>query len=623
MTLLLRFACRWIPYAAIATLILASIYLAQVLLKEGDQIEHTYRQGTWGAVQTDSEALKLLLALERYRRTAADADLQSLHLQRELYISRILFLRDSDETKEVRSIPQVQEQLRRLFADVDRIDAGVDQVAAGDLSALDRIQALVAANRLLARDLTQHLLLKDATLLSRERLIESFQRMVISLLFILAAGAMLVLSAVRQARLARRSAREAQLAQLEITRQRQRLESALEATPDALIVSDNSGEVVFANPAYCALLAGHAAGAAPGTLLRDLLAAEAKMLEYDRSNSKLASEAGFMDRARTPGDSFLARLKDGRSLLYRARRTTEGGLVLTRTDLTERMRLERERSEFRDQFHHAMKMEALGRLAGGVAHDFNNMLTAIITFGEMLVEDLADRPQQQRMAIKTVGAAQRAAGLVRQILSFSRKDRAALQEVDIGDVAKETLALLRASTPQHILTSFEGQADALVLADPSQISQVIMNLCVNARDAINVRPGAIEIAVRHPVVDRGLPGTQVAVPKDAIGIVSAPDQRTHLVHVGEIMPNRPCVCLSVRDNGGGIPRTVLERMFEPFYTTKAVGQGSGLGLAAVHGIVLGLNGTITVETTEGAGTTFRIYFPLADTAKAKQPAVAA
>jgi signal transduction histidine kinase len=321
----------------------------------------------------------------------------------------------------------------------------------------------------------------------------------------------------------------------------------------------------------------------------------------------------------------MVRLKDGRSLLYRAQATTEGGLVLTRTDLSERMRLERERAEFRDQFHHAMKMEALGRLAGGIAHDFNNMLTAILTFSQMLNDDLADRPQQQRMATKIVGAATRAAALVRQILSFSRKDQAALQEIDIADVAKETLALLRASTPLTILTSFEGEPGGLVLADPNQISQVIMNLCVNARDAIGIRPGAIEVAIRHPVLDRGLPGMPAGVPKGAapLGIVSGPDQRTHLVHVGEIMPNRRCVCLSVRDNGGGIPRPVLERMFEPFYTTKGVGQGSGLGLAAVHGIVLGLDGSILVETTEGAGTTFRIFLPLAKPAKAKEIAATA
>jgi len=614
---------RWVVFAAIAIFVLSSIYLAQVLMQEGELIEHTYRQGTWSAVQTDSEALKLLLALERYRRTQTAEDLQGLTLQRELYLSRVIFLRDSDETKAVRAISQIQEPLHRMFDDAEQIDRAVDRIAGGNLSNMDRLQSVLARDRLVARDLTQHLLLKDSTLLSRERLIEAFERMAISLLFILAAGGILVLTSLRQANRAVASAREAQLAQQEVSRERQRLESALEATPDALMIGDSAGRVVFANPAYRKLVPHD--GGASGTRLPDVLASEAETLEYDRANTALASEACFVARAQAPGDSFMARLKDGRSLLYRTHRTTEGGLVLTRTDLTERMRLERERGEFRDQFHHAMKMEALGRLAGGIAHDFNNMLTAILTFSQMLSEDLADRPQQQRMATKVIAATLRAAGLVRQILSFSRKEQTALQEVDLADVAKETLGLLRASTPQSILTSLEGRPGGIVMADPGQISQLIMNLCVNARDAINVRPGAIEVAIRHPVLDRGLPGSAVAVPKGAaaIGIVSGPRDRTHLMHVGEMAPNRACVCLSIRDNGGGIPRPVLERMFEPFYTTKGVGQGSGLGLAAVHGIVLGLDGTIMVETTEGAGTIFRIFLPLARPAKSQPEATAA
>ena len=610
----------WVLAAAVITLVVACAFLGQTLLREVGLIETTYRQGTWGAVQTDAEALKLSLTLERYRRTLAPADLQALELQRELYLSRVIFLRDSEETLQVRAMPGLHASLQRLFTDADRIDAGVQQVAADNLSNMDRLQALVAADRQITRDLTQNLLIKDSTVLSRARLSEAFEQMALVIVVILGAGAILVFMAIRQARFAQVSTQDAQRAQAEVSRQRQRLESALEAAPDAFLICNPNGEAVFANAAYRDLLRRDPLRPVSGLPLNDLLAMEAEAIEYDRSNTALASTALFINRAQAPGESFMARLKDGRSLLYRAKATTEGGLVLTRTDLSERMRLERERTEFRDQFHHAMKMEALGRLAGGIAHDFNNMLTAILTFAQMLTEDLDERPQQKRMAEKIAGAAMRASALVRQILSFSRKDQAALQEIDIGDVAKETLALLRASTPQAILTAFEGEPGALVLADPSQISQVVMNLCVNARDAIGPRPGAIEVAIRYPVLDRGLPGMPAGVPTGAaaVSIVSGPDQRTHLVHVGEIMPNRHCVCLSVRDNGGGIPRPVLERMFEPFYTTKGVGQGSGLGLAAVHGIVLGLNGSLLVETTEGSGTTFRIFLPLAKPAKPKE-----
>jgi len=147
-----------------------------------------------------------------------------------------------------------------------------------------------------------------------------------------------------------------------------------------------------------------------------------------------------------------------------------------------------------------------------------------------------------------------------------------------------------------------------------------MNLCVNARDAIGMRPGAIEITIRGPAFDLAASriGAKHIPPAGGapLNVLTTTDGRTHFVHAGTIPPDRPCVCISVKDNGGGIPRGVLEHMFEPFYTTKGIGQGSGLGLAAVHGITLGLEGTILVETTEGVGTTFRIYLPMEQVAKA-------
>jgi signal transduction histidine kinase len=448
-----------------------------------------------------------------------------------------------------------------------------------------------------------------------------FEQMIASVLLLLIAGGALVFLAIRQAGAAKASEREATAAREETARQRQRLESALDTAADPFVVSDREGRVVFANQAYHALLATEAASAEPGAPLQALLSAEAGMLE-DSDPATAALKADFPALAIRTGESFLAHLKDGRTLLYRAHRSPEGGMVLMRTDLTERTRLERERSEFRDQFHHAMKMEAIGRLAGGIAHDFNNVLTAILTFAEMLKEDLADQPVQQRMADKIVGGAKRAAGLVKQILSFSRKDEADTsdREVDVAAIAQETLALLRATTPQTMLTSFAGSERALIRADPGKVSQVIMNLCVNARDAIGMRPGAIEIAVKHPAYDlaatrigaRHIPPTEGA----PLNVMTTTDGRTHFVHVGTLPADRPCVCIIVKDNGGGIPRGVLEHMFEPFYTTKGIGQGSGLGLAAVHGIVLGLEGTISVETTEGSGTVFRIYLPTPQVAKA-------
>lgn len=611
--------CRWALIAAVLTSLAAGTYLGQALLRQSQLIEHTYRQGSWGAVQMDSEALKLALALEHFRRERTADTAHALGLQREIYISRVLFLRDSAEASQIRDLPELDAALSSLVGTMGMIDMSVDHVIGGDRSVEEPLVSLIAAQRLKTRDLTQFLLLKDSTLLNRARMTELFEQMIGSVLLLLLSGGALVVLAIRQAGAAKASECAAMTAREETLRQRERLESALDTAADPFIVSDREGRVVFANQAYRALLAHDTVSADPGAPLDALLRAEADMLEAS-DPAAAALKADFAARVTNPGDNFLARLTDGRTFLYRAHRTPEGGLVLMRTDLSERTKLERERSEFRDQFHHAMKMEAVGRLAGGVAHDFNNVLTAILTFAEMLQADLADRPPQQRMATKIVGAAKRAAGLVTQIMSFSRKGKSDKVEVDIAGIARETLELLRATTPQTLLTSFTGSDGALVRADPGNISQIIMNLCVNSRDAIGMRPGAIEIEVKSPAFDRAAErqGARHMPPANGapLNVMTTADGRTHFVHVGTIAPDRPCVCISVKDNGGGIPRTVLEHMFEPFYTTKGVGKGSGLGLAAVHGIVLGLEGTISVETTEGFGTTFRIYLPMAQMAKA-------
>jgi signal transduction histidine kinase len=614
---------HWVLVAAVLTSLAAGAYLARVLVEQSSLIEHTYRQGSWGAVQVDSEALKLSLALERFRRTGKVEDAHQLDLQREIYLSRVLFLRDSSETAQIRTMPQLQSDLSRLIETEAMVDVGVNSVLNGDASAADPLASLILTLRGNTRDLTQYLLLKDSTLLNRARLVELFEKITFCVLLLLMAGSALFFLVLRQTRAARLSEVSARSAREEASRQRQRLESALDGAADPLVVSDRDGMVVFANRAYRSLVASSAARTESGAPLLTLLEAEAMMLDDTSADGK-AIKATFTQRSTAPESTFLAHLGDGRTLLYRASSNPEGGLVLMRTDLTDRTRLEREHAAFRDQLHHAMKMEAIGRLAGGIAHDFNNVLTAILTFAEMLRSDLADRPVQQRMADKIAGGATRAAGLVKQILSFSRKDPTsqglAKNDVDVVAIARETLALLRATTPQSMLTSLDGNEAATVRADPGEISQIIMNLCVNARDAIGMRPGAIEITIRDPAFDLAADriGAKHIPPAGGapLDVATTVDGRTHLVHVGTIPSDRPCVCISVEDNGGGIPRAVLEHMFEPFYTTKGIGQGSGLGLAAVHGIALALEGTILVETTEGFGTTFRIYLPKSQLAKA-------
>ena len=575
---------RWILVAAVVTSLAAGTYLGQALFQQSQLIEHTYRQGSWGAVQVDSEALKLALALERFRRSRSSEDAQALGLQREIYVSRVLFLRDSAEANQIRSLPQLDAELSSLIGTLGIIDKSVDQVIAGDETAEDALASLIGSQRMKTRDMTQYLLLNDSTLLNRARMTALFEQMIASVLLLLLAGGALVFLAIRQAGAAKASEREATAAREETARQRERLQSALDTSADPFVVSDRDGLVVFANRAYHALLAGEAASAEPGVPLQALLSAEAGMLE-DRDAATAAIKADFAALATRAGESFLGHLKDGRTFLYRAHRSSEGGLVLMRTDLTERTRLERERSEFRDQFHHAMKMEAIGRLAGGIAHDFNNVLTAILLSSDhlLLSARTADPSFADLMEIKR--NANRAAVLVRQLLAFSRKQTMRPTVLNMTDVIGDLRMLVDRMTGTNVKVEVDYGRDLWpVKSDLGQFEQVLLNLAVNARDAM---PEGGTITLRT----RNLPAAEVA----SFGRRELPDD--------------DFVMVEVADQGTGIPPEILDKIFEPFFTTKEVGKGTGLGLSMVYGIIKQSGGYIYPESEVGKGTTFRILLP--------------
>jgi PAS domain S-box-containing protein len=271
--------------------------------------------------------------------------------------------------------------------------------------------------------------------------------------------------------------------------------------------------------------------------------------------------------------------------------TWDGEPVILGTyiDLSERKHLEA-------QLRQAQKMQAIGTLAGGIAHDFNNILAAILGYTELTMQDVgADSAAWSNLQM-VYTAGQRAKSLVQQILAFSRRTEGERHPLQLQLLVKETLALLRATLPASIVLQQTLDPEAgWVLADPTQMRQVVLNLCTNAAHAMLAHGG--EIAVRLQPRD---------VTTDCTPSVD--------LKAGSY------VCLSVRDNGHGIPPEILERIFEPFFTTKKVGEGTGLGLAVVHGIVTGHGGAITVESTPGRGTTFAVYLPRSATAAASTTA---
>jgi len=250
-----------------------------------------------------------------------------------------------------------------------------------------------------------------------------------------------------------------------------------------------------------------------------------------------------------------------------------------------------ERRNLEQQLQQAQKMEAMGTLAGGIAHDFNNILTPILGYTEMLMEDT--QPDEKRYSSLQVifNAAIRAKDLIRQILTFSRQSDTQIQPLHIALVVKEVVKLLHSFLPSSIQISHNyTQEECIVLANPTQIHQILMNLCTNAYQAMPDGKGILSVQLK--VEDLG------------------GDSELTLA------PGRYAV-LVVTDTGCGMDPQTLQRIYDPYFTTKAQGEGTGLGLAMVHGIVDELGGIILVESAVGQGTTFTVYLPLVSTSDSK------
>jgi len=256
------------------------------------------------------------------------------------------------------------------------------------------------------------------------------------------------------------------------------------------------------------------------------------------------------------------------------------------TDMTRRVDAERERRILEDQLRHAQKMEAIGTLAGGVAHDFNNVLAAILGSAELIKMDLDPEHPSRELLDQIFMAGKRAREVVQQILTFSQRRESERNVIHLQPVVKECVKLLRSTIPAMVEISCHVDPECSpILADPTQIHQVVMNLCTNSWQALSGNNGYIRVNLEMCEIDETI-------------TIGHPD-----LHPG------PAVRLSIFDNGSGMNRATLERIFEPFFTTKPVGEGSGLGLSVVHGIVKAHQGVITVESEPGKGTVFHIYLP--------------
>jgi signal transduction histidine kinase len=257
----------------------------------------------------------------------------------------------------------------------------------------------------------------------------------------------------------------------------------------------------------------------------------------------------------------------------------EPAVLATVMDVSDRVKLE-------EQLRQAQKMEAIGRLAGGIAHDFNNLLTAIRGNAELMSHKVKRNPAMAAEVEEILHAADRAASLTRQLLAFSRKQVLQPVALDLNEIVSGVARMTRRliGTEAHLRLDL-GQGLPQVLADPAQIEQVLLNLIVNARDAmpsggtINVRTATGRLEASSPEITRA-------------GIAPG-----------------AFVLLEVTDNGIGMDQATQARIFEPFFTTKEPGRGTGLGLSTVYGIIRQTGGAITVESARGEGARFRVYLP--------------
>ena len=369
-------------------------------------------------------------------------------------------------------------------------------------------------------------------------------------------------------------------AENEIRQARDYLENLFKTSPDAIIITDGEGYIRRVNEAVYNLYGYHP---------EELIGQHASVLTPPDEKA-LQTSVELMEELFEKGNvrGFPAERvhKDGRRIqvessvmLVKNPDGTVSGAFSSSRDTTDRKRLE-------EQLRQSQKMEAIGTLAGGIAHDFNNILGIILGYAELSYNLAAGNSALERNLAQILKAAERARDLVRQILAFSRKGESDVKPLHMHLIIRECLKLLRASLPSTIDISMDiDEADDIVVADPTEIHQIIMNLCTNAAHAMDQTGGHLEIRLNALDID------------------------AHSVLPYSGLEPGPHVLLSVRDTGPGIPADIIGRVFEPFFTTKGAGRGTGMGLSVAHGIVKRLKGDIRACSEPGRGAVFHVVLP--------------
>ncbi len=359
-----------------------------------------------------------------------------------------------------------------------------------------------------------------------------------------------------------------------------RLAMAVEQSAEAIVLTNRDGKILYVNPAFERIT---------GYLREEVIGKTHRFLHSGKHDKSFYLQmCEVLLRGEVWEGHFINRRKDG--TLYEEDATISPvrdsagdivSFVAVKRDVTRLLSLEK-------QLRMAQKMEAVGTLAGGIAHDFNNALTVIIGFGEMLKRRIASDSKSVSDLDQILGSAERASVLTRQLLTFARRQIVDLVNLDLNQLVTDLEKLIRKVTKEDIeIKIFPAESPMTICADPGQIDQVLMNLCLNARDAM---PAGGRLVIET-------------------GTTSLEEE--YLKQYPYMKAGR-YVVLSVSDTGIGMDEKTRERVFEPFFTTKGPDKGTGLGLAVVYGIVKQHNGFIHIYSEPGKGSTFRVYFPAVD-----------
>jgi PAS domain S-box-containing protein len=591
---------------AICVFLVGTIVSAFRIYQTQSVIFWNYRTGTWLVVEAQAEFQNALIATKAFRIDPSQAALEDLQVRFDVFWSRIPLILDSQEGIDIRRIDAIVPNTRKVAAELPLLDQDLERIKIGDAGSAQPFERRLVALGLLFEEMTRTVLVQDELRYRSGSLLQDMWWTFAAFALAVGAGIVLIIGNLINTRRIRSLLEQREA----IDRAQATQLAAIESSGEGIAMFDARGRLGYSNEAFHQLIGDD--------YTRTLNLHSWRQFLTRQSAMALIQGLRRADQ-RMPWKGELTGLTlNGIKRDWEAHvmRRSEGGFIAVVRDLTDRKAAEHEHDLLQQQLHRVEKMDAVGRLAGGVAHDFNNILAAILGFGSLLELDLEDRPEQRNMATQILIAAERGKELVQSIMTFSRTERPERTIVEVGAICREatTMAALSIAGPAVFETEIE-QGSLPVIGNATQLNRAVLNLCINARDALEGNRGSVRLQVtRLPATDPRIAAVASSAPATSqeamVQIESVSPERTRAWIVNFDKAPDFYARVRVTDDGTGISRGVMEKMFDPFFTTKDVGRGTGLGLASVLGIVKAHSGAIMVDSTAGKGTIFDILLPL-------------